>query len=293
MITRPMLASAIEDINKLNYKDGIIASPKLDGIRALVVDGQLVSRAFKPIPNKHIRSILSIPELTGCDGELMVGNSFHESSSGVMTQSGQPDFTYFIFDFVDSLDKPFFKRLNLAKEMCAKYSNLKLKIVEHREIKSPEELLQYEQECLQLGYEGVMIRSKNSPYKCGRSSVKEGYLLKLKRFEDSEAEILGFEELLHNNNPEERDAFGKIKRSSKQEGMIPANMMGAFKVRDIHNGLEFDVSTGMTEAQRKHYWDKRNELLGSIVKYKHQPSGAKDTVRFPVFLGLRHKDDLG
>lgn len=292
MITRPMLASAIEDINKLDYKNGLIASPKLDGIRALVIDGKILSRSFKPIPNKYIQKTLSIPELNGCDGELMVGSTFNESSSGVMSQSGEPNFTYYVFDYVDSLTKPFHKRINLAKEICHRHSHLKLQIVGHRLVSSPEELSAYEEECIALGYEGLMVRSANSPYKCGRSSVKEGYLLKLKRFEDSEAEILSYDELLHNQNPEERDAFGKIKRSTKAEGMVPADMLGAFYVRDIHTGLLFNVSTGITESERKLFWAQKDNLIGKIVKYKHQPSGAKDTVRFPVFLGMRHEDDL-
>lgn len=45
----------------------------------------------------------------------------------------------------------------------------------------------YENRMLQMGYEGVMLRSPNSPYKHGLSTVNENYLLKLKRFSDGEA----------------------------------------------------------------------------------------------------------
>ena len=57
-------------------------------------------------------------------------------------------------------------------------------------VHNEEELRAFEEKCLAEGYEGAMVRSLEGPYKCGRSTVKEGYLLKVKRFEDGEAEIL-------------------------------------------------------------------------------------------------------
>ena len=37
---------------------------------------------------------------------------------------------------------------------------------------------------------GAAWRTPDSPYKCGRSTENEGFLLKIKRFEDSEAVVL-------------------------------------------------------------------------------------------------------
>jgi len=53
MITKPMLAGKCT--NKNNIKYPVLATPKLDGIGCLVIDGNAVSRTFKPIPNKYIR----------------------------------------------------------------------------------------------------------------------------------------------------------------------------------------------------------------------------------------------
>jgi DNA ligase-1 len=72
--------------------------------------------------------------------------------------------------------------------------------------------------------------------------------------------------------------------------MIPAGTLGAFVVRD--GDKEFKVATGMTAEERQLYWDTQDEMLGKLVKYKFQPSGAKDLPRFPTFLGIRHPDDL-
>ena len=40
----------------------------------------------------------------------------------------------------------------------------------------------------------------NAPYKQGRSTVREGYLLKVKTFLDDEATVVRFEERMHNGN---------------------------------------------------------------------------------------------
>jgi DNA ligase-1 len=288
-----MLASAVEDIDKLTYSAGILASPKLDGIRALVIDGQLVSRTFKPIPNHYIRETLSIPALEGLDGELTVGETFNSSSSGIMSRDGSPDFTYWVFDHIaDSLTEPFYERLERAKAIAEAHPHLNIRFVEHTLVKGPNQLTEYEADAVAKGYEGVMVRKAGSPYKCGRSSSKQGYLGKIKRFEDGEAAIIGFYEMLHNQNPEDKDAFGRTKRSTRAEGMVPAGVLGGFVVRDVKDGVEFEVSTGLNHAQRADYWNQQANLLGKILKYKHQPAGRLDKPRLPVFLGLRHEEDM-
>lgn len=287
-----MLASAVEDIAKLKYTSGILASVKLDGIRALIINGSLVSRTFKQIPNKYIRQKLSIPELEGLDGELVVGSTFQESSSGVMSMDGKPDFTYFVFDHVQgSLSEPFEQRLKRAKLLCEKFSHLNLKFVEHKLVKNQEELSEYEEKVVSEGYEGVMIRLANSPYKCGRSSLKEGYLGKIKRHVSEEYLVVGFLEQMHNANEAEEDAFGRTKRSSVQANMIPKDTLGALIVKS-KEGLEFQCGTGFDNAIRKEIWDNRKDYLGKLVKIKSFLVGVKDAPRFPVFEGFRHQEDM-
>ena len=157
IITRPMLASDAGDISLLAYSQTRIASPKLDGIRALVVNGELVSRSFKPIPNRHIRDLLSKPEFEGFDGELTVGTTFQSSSSGVMSQDGIPDFTYHVFDCVGSdLKEAFYSRLLRAELKIRDLDLPYVKHVRHEHIREHKDLLVYEVECIKEGYEGVI-----------------------------------------------------------------------------------------------------------------------------------------
>ena len=39
-------------------------------------------------------------------------------------------------------------------------------------------------------------------------------------------------------------------------------------------------------------WLDRSSLIGKVVKFSHQPSGAKDAPRFPKFIGFREAWDM-
>ena len=293
MITRPMLAVAAEDLTKIKFP--VMASPKLDGIRALKVDGKLLSRTFKPIPNSFIRTIVEHSMPDGVDGELLVGNTFHESSSGVMSRDGQPNFRFAMFDYVSGdLKRGFSKRYQDLMDMLkhSAFEGKHFSVVTHELISCVDELKAYEEKMLAQGYEGVMLRSLAGPYKCGRSTMKEGFLLKLKRFMDSEARILGYEEQMHNTNEAKTDAFGNTERSQAQSGLIPKGVLGTLIVKDLTTGVEFKIGTGFDDSLRLSLWADKDSLVGKLVKYKYQPSGVKDAPRFPTFLGLRSEDDL-
>lgn len=290
MIQKPMLAVAIEDIKTLRYP--VMCSPKLDGIRCLVVNGQPLSRKFKDIPNNYVRNRLK-QDLAGLtlDGELMlVGRPFNEISSAIMSEDGAPDFRYHIFDYLSTSDKePFSERYKkLTQLSLPEYCT----VVDHLVVSSPEELLNYEASAIASSYEGVMVRSLSSPYKNGRSTLREGFLLKLKQFSDSEARILAFEEKMHNNNEATIDELGHTKRSTHKENMVPADTLGAFVVKDLYSNMEFRVATGLDDLLRKQIWLNRDKYLNKTIKYKYQPSGMKDLPRFPVFIGFRSENDM-
>lgn len=288
-IIKPMLAATLEDVANLKFP--VIASPKLDGIRCLKVNGKALTRKFKAVPNNFIRHWIETNLPDGIDGEIMIRNAtFNQIQSGVMSVDGEPDFEYHAFDWVGSnVTEPYSARI-MSLKLIPKSD--RLVIVQTKTIIDRSSLDEFEAECLSKDFEGVMVRSPNSPYKNGRATEREGYLSKIKRFSDSEAMVTGYEERLHNANEATIDELGRTKRSSHKANMIPDNTLGAFHVKDIHTGQEFKVATGMDDAMRKMIWDNRESYIGKLVKYKYQPAGQKDLPRFPVFLGFRHKDDL-
>lgn len=303
MIEKPLLAHKIEDIDSLPYP--VYASPKLDGIRALYPGGDyvLVSRKFKPIANMWMRETLE-PYLTpGLDGEIIVVRNaelipFNEVSSFVMTQTKNPlpkdyQLIYFVFDLVKNPNDPFDKRYNdlllWHKNLPDETSRLLIQVVPHYVIKDKKDLLKFESECLKQGFEGIMVRRTDGRYKFGRSTVREGIIGKLKRFEDAEGIVIGFEELMVNNNPAEKDEFGRTKRSAVKENLAPAGMLGALIVE--YNGHKFSIGTGFDQELRKMIWKNQPDYLGALVKFKFQPAGMLEAPRFPVFLGFRSQED--
>jgi DNA ligase-1 len=299
---QPMLASQHDPKYPIRFP--VLASPKIDGIRGYVKNGALLSRSGKPIRNQYVQSILGKGVLDGLDGELAVGNPWdkdlmQKTNSGVMSASGEPDFCYWVFDIWASRF-PYKDRYRLLNINSVTSSYIKeiyekkiLHFLEHVWIKDQLELDLYESSCLSLGYEGIMIRDPNGPYKYGRSTAKEGWLLKVKRWSDGEAVIVDFQEKLHNANEMIRDVYGRAERSSHQENKIPMGTLGALICTDITTGAQIKIGTGFDDAMRKSIWDQRFSLLNSIVKYKHfAQTGVKDTSRFPVFIGFRDKEDM-
>jgi len=220
-------------------------------------------------------------------------------------ESGQPDFTYAVFDYVSAdVHAPYRTRMKELEELAVSdaIENVAGNIERFSrvdkvlpvEIRSLAELQSYEENCLSEGYEGVMIRTPNSPYKCGRSTENEGYLLKIKRFEDAEAVVLDSYEGMTNQNEAKKDAFGRTERSMSKDGMIGRGELGGFNVRCLSSNVEFRLGYNhvLGGIDRVTLWKHRESLVGKLVKFKHQPSGAKEAPRFPKFIGFREAWDL-
>jgi len=287
---KPMLAAACL-IENLQFP--LIASAKLDGIRGIVSTGQMLSRSLKLIPNAHVQALFGSRDLDGLDGELIVGppnasDVYRVSNSALMSHDGEPDVTFYVFDRHDAPSMPFTTRLKMLN--AVRHPRIK-KLAQHY-VSNLGTLLELEQAYLNEGYEGLILRHPDGQYKHGRSTEKQGWMLKLKRFTDAEAEIIGFEELLSNKNEAKKDALGHTERSSHKENMVPMNTLGALLVRNIETGVEFSIGTGFTASDREEIFTNRNAYTGQIVKFKSFEIGVKDKPRFPVFLGFRNEEDM-
>ena len=297
-INKPMLAADLKgQWDKLVYP--VYGTTKLDGIRCLKINGRgVVSRTFKPIANKHIRETLDSFLPVQSDGEIIAGDTFQETTHCVMSYDESPDFKYYMFDLVtEGLEyEPYLARIEHLKNWWEKLSPKHQAIVHlvlPTKLNNKAEVESYEQSCLDQGFEGVILRSGTSPYKCGRSTLNEGFLIKIKRFEDSEAEVIGYEELMNNNNIATRDNFGRSERSSHKDNLSGGGVLGTLLVKDVKSGETFGVGSGFNALQRKTYWEGRDLLVGQIIKYKYFSVGVKDKPRHPIWLGFRSKDDMG
>ena len=287
-IQKPLLAGKF-DSEKAKFP--YAATPKIDGIRFLMVGGAALTRSFKPIRNEYLQKILSSNLPEGIDGELTSGSTFQECSS-IMRIKGEPDFKVWIFDFVNPNDeiKPYKERMNELRKFES-FNIPSYEILFPTIVSNQEQIDQLMIKNLNAGYEGLMLRDPNGIYKFGRSSVKENILLKVKEFMDDEAEIIAFREKMVNTNEGLKDNFGRTKRSSCQDGLKPSGTLGGFILRNSE-GLEFSCGSGLNDALRDEIWKNQSKYLGKLVKYKYMSKGIKELPRHPVFIGFRDELDL-
>lgn len=305
MIQKPLLAHTVptqDDPDALrNLEYPLMWSPKLDGIRTLFIPdrGGAVSRTFKRFPNEKMHTALSRPEFAGFDGETIYGpifdkDVFNRTQSAVMKVAGpgllEADGKVLVFDDFTHPDDPYEDRYARLEERVGKLDEdfqRFIQLVVHRIATNDLELSAAEVMCVEMDAEGLMKRSMRGKYKQGRSTLRDGILGKVKRFSDTEATIVGVEEMMHNDNEAAQDNFGRTKRSSNQENLRPAGTLGALIVESPEFTNTFKIGTGFDAAKKAELWELRHELIGATVTFKYQASGMKDVPRFPVFKDVR------
>lgn len=301
-------------------------SHKLDGVRCMIVNGVAVSRKLEVIPNAYVQHMLGSWLLNGLDGELTVGpayadNVMQETTSGVMSRDGTPDFHFHVFDYHNGPEGAHYASryamLQHAFGLPTYKSHPRMSLLPHVIVNDQQTLETMQMAALEQGYEGLMLRAPHGPYKFGRSTAKQGWLMKLKQFADGEADVIGVEELCRNENELGADAMGLAKRSKAKDGMVPAGMLGALVVKDRKSGVQFNIGSGFTMRDRAQLWadhtgkdaqysiiDGGEEavftvsptgvpVLGRISVYRHFEKGVKDKPRFPVWHGFRDPKDMG
>jgi len=295
MISKPMLAATVHshEFDKIQWP--VLASPKLDGIRCLIhPELGPVSRSFKPIANMHIRIGLQERLETGValDGELMAVDAmgkictFNETQSAVMSHSGTPLFTYVVFDNFNVPSAPYYQRLNVAQVFTTNIPDVQW--LDHVYITNETEFMALASKHIEQGYEGTMLRDPYGPYKSGRSTLNQGWLVKYKEWADAEGTVVGFEERMHNSNEDVRDNLGHAKRSSAKAGMVRMGTLGAL-ILDTEWG-ELRVGSGLDDFTRETIWNMQAGTLGKKVTFKYQKFGMQDKPRFPIFLHFREDE---
>lgn len=274
-----------------------LASFKLDGYRALVKDGRVYSRKLKPILNEYVQSVLGRKFFNGLDGELAIGPpndpGLIQKMGAIRRIEGTPDFTFYVFDCFRNPEDAYAKRLLLTQKIIEDAYENRIEFLEHFYVGNKKDLLILEQDALDRGYEGLILRDPEGPYKYGRSTERQQWMLKVKRWSDDEMVITGFEEEMENTNEAKKNELGRTKRSSAKAGMVGKGQLGAFIGYDIKTDQPVRVGGGLTAGQRLKYWQDRRKLKGKIITYKHfDKTGVKEKRRFTIFRAFRDKDDL-
>lgn len=302
---RPMLAS---DLEEKHARFPLLCSPKLDGIRALVCNGVVYSRSLKELPNTLVQFLYGREEMEGFDGELIVGAAnepgvWNRTQSGVMSEEGEPDVMFYVFDLWNEDDKPYVERLQLLTERVAAYGSWCasegcssfVTVVPQTGASNISTLRAFETEVVAAGFEGLIARDPQALYKHGRATARSNGLLKVKSFCDAEAEVVAVVEREHNANEATLNELGLTKRSSHQAGKVKCGDLGAFVCRFPGQTATFSIGTGqgLTLELRAKLWAERDSLPGRLVKFRYFKTGSEADAlpRHPVFLGFRDERD--
>jgi DNA ligase 1 len=231
-------------------------SEKLDGVRAYWTGAEFVSRLGNVYraPKWFVDGLPDHP----LDGELWCGRRLFQRTVSIVRRHDAGDHwrdvRFVVFDMPE-LDAPFETRIAKVEERFPAGEHPWALALGHERCRGlahvREELARIES----LGGEGLMVRQPGSRYVSGRSST----LLKIKRFFDAEARIIGH-------------APG----AGRHRGRV-----GALEV-ELPDGTRFSVGTGLSDAIRE-----RPPEVGEIITFHYQELSKDGVPRFPSYVGVR------
>lgn len=275
-----------------------LVSLKLDGIRAVFKDGELLARSLKPIRNKQIQekfSNITTYSKLGLifDGEFYSHELTFQEISSVVNSSDKevPDSLKFhCFDFIDSenYDEEFELRFQKFQERLYSFENVV--VLKQLKANSKKDIDRLFEKAIKKDYEGLILRDPKGRYKCGRSTVNEGLLLKVKPFETFDAKVIAIEERHENLNVSQKNELGNsFKRNTKD---MKSGVGIASVLVTEYNGYEVKPTLTGTEEFRKEIWDNQEKYIGKMFEYKGMEIGMKDVPRHPTFIRWRVDKDV-
>lgn len=290
----------------------MMASFKLDGMRCIFKNGEMLSRQFKPIENKQLNERFAhLKELTAGDVSIILDGELYSHELNF-----QQIMHYCRTDDLGSETLPeslqfhcFDILVDMKTEMPAseRYANivfvagpnprsrLPLKYfvpLEQRTVSTPEEVKKMFEEAIAAGFEGLILKDPKSPYKYGRLTTKSGMGYKFKPYQTWDAKIIGVERATEVDPSAERKVgeLGYHKTSRKKGDRIPIEKASAFRV--MYGDKELKVSLAMTDEEKEKVWREKDSYIEKTIEYKGMLVGSKDVPRHPVFVRFREdKDD--
>jgi len=318
---KPMLAPNDEpNLNEIKYP--ILASYKLDGIRCIFLKGEMVSRSLKPIQNKQLREKFKpLADYTRehsliLDGEIYSPKlTFQQITSLVMTQDFEDKksikkyghivqipvhLKFHCFDAIkdDDLDSPFIDRVKLVETTAMLFKNIMYPVQEYL-LNSKKEVEKHFEIALDNGEEGLILRNPQGRYKCGRGTLKEGLIYKVKPYRTFDAQIIGVVQstVVDPNAEKKTNELGRSVTSKKKDDRILIEKASAFMVEYTEDcqtdyPRKLKVVIAMPDEAKEEIWRNKEQYIGRWIEYKGMLIGAKDVPRHPVMLRFR-KDKNG
>lgn len=331
------------------------AERKMDGLRVItIIDSEgkvtLWTRGAKEVTHlKHIKKAVKGLKLKNrvLDGEMVVFGDDGKTDwkltlslakprihiSAEMEKDIKKRVKYFLFDTLPlklwlegSCPIPLIRRRRKLRKTLK--NGPKCLILSTRKIvRDYEQINEFYNDCLERGYEGVILKNPDSGYLCRRDAS----WLRIKPTEDKSGKVVGFKigEKKHAKVASKDTLrikkllshFGKITttktglrvkmpKDARQVSALQDSLgldlrqrltwdqqhvsfrtaprLGALVVETEDDGELIDVGGGLSHIQREEIWDARKKYKGQRIDYKQQKdAGDVGATRFPVFIRWR------
>lgn len=306
MAKKPFKGCKREEL-KAGIEFPCMISFKVDGYRCMNYDGKGNTTSGSDFANLY--TVAELKRLSGLlnnlDCEIIIGNPwdvdvFSKTTSAMKSIKSETPFDLWVFDDFSNIDLPFAARY---LDYCARVEDIKNQLalngervnvhaVEYRWIKNQEEYDAMKEEAAMLGYEGLYGKSPKGKYKHGRSTPVEATCWKDKPWTTAEAVIVGYNEMMENQNEATLDNFGRTKRQTLAENLVGKGILGSYTVKSSEFEPEFNVSCGtMTMERRKAIWEAKNDM-GEIITFKYFAFGVVDVPRSAAYVDHRPGWDM-
>jgi len=273
-------------------KGQVYVEPKLDGVRVIAICDKaksevvLMSRNGKELVNfPHINTqfehmLAELDQSWIFDGEVMSAD--FQSLMRQIHRKGDAKTEDAVLNLFDCMplkdfaqggcDKPLTERKKWLESFVFGDNISMVESVKFDLDREHDRFMAYNRQCIDQGYEGIMIKPQHGVYECRRSAL----WLKVKPFIEVSLKITAVEEGTGRNK-------GKL---------------GALIVEGTDDGkfIKTNVGSGLTDEDREAFWKDTAKLIGKIVEVRadaitqNQDAVNEYSLRFPRFMRFRGFD---
>lgn len=251
---------------------GAIVEPKTDGMRALWIDGEIVSREGSPIwGTEHIAEQLRAMEYEACeslfcDGEFQVGGSFTATIAHFQAAGGRGDAgTFHLFDAIpmrtwrgNDVCEALEVRRPMLDRLAAPFDGNEVRLVPWAFMTEAAEIEERAADLIAAGGEGVVVKHALSTYRRNRSANWQ----RIRKSLTLDIPIVGFTPLRGND-----EALGAL------IGLL--------------DGVRVTVAIGYSDAERVELWRVREGLVGAYMEVTALERTERGSLRQATWVRMR------